>query len=214
MKKSKKIMMTMALGLSLGALGLIVSANLDGNVAYAEEDLALKNDTIDLSFTLLRKVGNSKYYNAGYKAEYVYINGAPYKLWLGKSTHIAKYKRGERVTFKLKETDEPGAPFVAEGEFDVPLKGFRNNDNIEIKMRELDQSSSKTENKKSELSKQAIADLKAAKHEAEVTMSSCQLLIKMAPETIRPVRSILDELMAKQVKLIKKADALLAKYDK
>lgn len=214
MKNSKKIMMTMALGLSLGALGLGVSANLDSNVAYAEEDQATKNDTIDLSFILLRKVGNRKYYDVGYKADYVYINDVPYKLLLDNSTYVAKYKRGERVTFKLKETDEPGAPFVAEGEFDVPLVGYTNNDRIEIKMRELDQTPSKTENKKSEVSKQAIADLKEAKHKAEVTRSSCQFLIRTAPDTIKPVRAILDELMAKQVKLIKQAEAMLAKYDK
>lgn len=214
MKKSKKIMMTMALGLSLGALGLGVSANLDNNVAYAEESQAPKNDTITLSFALLRKIGKSKEYNEYYRAEYVYINGVPNKFWGGKITEKGTYKRGERVTFKLKETDEPGAPFVAEGEFDVPLVGYRNNDRIEIRMRELDQSSSKTENKKSEVSKQAIADLKEAKHKAEVTRSSCQFLIRTAPDTIKPVRAILDELMAKQVKLIKQAEAMLAKYDK
>lgn len=208
MKKSKKIMMTMALGLSLGALGLGVSANLDSNVAYAEED------QIELWFKLLRKIGDKKDYSTYYSASYVYINGVPYRLFDAKITDPLKYKRGERVTFQLKETDEPGAPFVAEGEFDVPLKGYRNGDTIAIKMRELDQSSSKEENKKSEVSKQAIADLKEAKHKAEVTRSSCQFLIRTAPDTIKPVRAILDELMAKQVKLIKQAEAMLAKYDK
>lgn len=57
MKNSKKIMMTMALGLSLGALGFGVSANLDSNVAYAEED------QIELWFKLLRKIGDKKDYS-------------------------------------------------------------------------------------------------------------------------------------------------------
>lgn len=208
MKNSKKIMMTMALGLSLGALGFGVNANLDTNTAYAEEN------QVDLWFRLLRKVGDNKNYGIGYSATYVYINGVPQVLHGAKGTGPLKCNRGERVTFKLKETDEPGAPFVAEGEFDVPLKGYKDGDGIEIKMRELDQSSSKTENKKSEVSKQAIADLKEAKHKAEVTRSSCQFLIRTAPDTIKPVRAILDELMAKQVKLIKQAEAMLAKYDK
>ena len=185
MKKSKKIMMTMALGLSISALGFGLGANLDSNVAYAKEEQATKNDTIDLSFTLLRKVGKSKEYNDYYKAEYVYINGVPNKFWGGKITNKATYKRGERVTFKLKETDEPGAPFVAEGEFDVPLVGYRNDDRIEIRMRELDQTQAKPEKEapkkdenkkpenkdKSEANKKAIAGLRAAKKQAEVTLS-------------------------------------------
>ncbi|WP_311537391.1 hypothetical protein [uncultured Anaerococcus sp.] len=227
MKKSKKIMMTMALGLSISALGFGVSANLDSNVAYAKEEQAPKNDTIDLSFTLLRKVGKDKEYNDYYKAEYVYINGVPNKFWGGKITNKATYKRGERVTFKLKETDEPGAPFVAEGEFDVPLVGYRNDDRIEIRMRELDQTQAKPEKEapkkdenkkpenkdKSEANKKAIAGLRAAKKQAEVTLNACHLLIKFTPETIKSVRAQLDQLMVKQEKLIKQANNLLAKYE-
>lgn len=229
MKKSKKIMMTMALGLSISALGFGLGANLDSNVAYAKEEQATKNDTIDLSFTLLRKVGKSKEYNDYYKAEYVYINGVPNKFWGGKITNKATYKRGERVTFKLKETDEPGAPFVAEGEFDVPLVGYKNDDRIEIRMRELDQTPSKPEKEtpekgkketpakpeknKKETSKKAIAGLRAAKKQAEVTLNACHLLIKFTPETIKSVRAQLDQLMVKQEKLIKQANDLLAKYE-
>ena len=229
MNKSKKIMMTMALGLSISALGFGVSANLDSNVAYAKGEQAPKNDKIDLSFRLLRKVGKDKEYNAFYKAEYVYINGAPYKLFHDKGTDIATYKRGETVTFKLKETDEPGAPFVAEGEFDVPVKGYRNNDRIEIKLREIDQTPSKPEKEnkekgekekpakgeknKKEANKKAIEGLKAAKHQAEVTLNACHLLIKFTPETIKSVRAQLDQLMVKQEKLIKQANDLLAKYE-
>lgn len=65
MKNSKKIMMTMVLGLSLGALGFGVSANLDTNTAYAEEN------QVDLWFRLLRKVGDNKNYGIGYSATYV-----------------------------------------------------------------------------------------------------------------------------------------------
>lgn len=226
MKKSKKIMMTMALGLSISALGFGLSANLASNVAYAKKAQEINEEEdqrkykVDLSFKLLRKAGKEKEYNTNYKAEYVYINGAPYKLWHDKGTDIATYKRGEKVTFKLKETDEPGAPFVAEGEFDVPLKGYKNNNRIEIKLREIDQAKpekeapEKDEKKdKAEANKKAIEGLRAAKKQAEVTLNACHLLIKFTPETIKSVRSQLDQLMVKQEKLIKQANDLLAKYE-
>lgn len=230
MKKSKKIMMTMVLGLSISALGFGVSANLDSNVAYAKKAQEINEEDqrkykIDLSFRLLRKVGKNKEYNTNYKAEYVYINGAPYKLWHDKQTDIATYKRGERVNFKLKETDEPGAPFVAEGEFDVPLKGYRNNNTIEIKLREIDQAKPEKEapakpeketpekSDKAEANKKSIEGLRAAKKQAEVTLNACHLLIKFTPETIKSVRAELDQLMVKQEKLIKQANNLLAKYE-
>lgn len=231
MNKSKKIMMTMALGLSISALGFGLSANLDSNVAYAKEEQAPKKDEnqIELYFELLRKVGDNKFYGTGYSASYAYINGVPQVIYGGKRTEPQKYKRGEKITFKLKETDEPGAPFVAEGEFDVPLKGYKNGDVIDIKLREIDQTPAKPEKEnqekgekekpakgeknKKEANKKAIEGLKAAKHQAEVTLNACHLLIKFTPETIKSVRAQLDQLMVKQEKLIKQANDLLAKYE-
>ena len=149
MKNSKKIIFASALTLAL-SVGTILPENVkadDTNPTSSEQKV---DDTVKLD--LYFKLGNKDTgLNGGNNV--ADINGIPYSIGHGTYT-INSYtaKRGTTLNIKVKNSSEAGAKYYAEGTFDVPKEGYKDDDDITIILKEINSevTPSKPEDKKDE----------------------------------------------------------------
>lgn len=149
MKNSKKIIFASALTLAL-SVGTILPENVkadDTNPTSSEQKI---DDTVRLDLTF--KLGNK---DTGLKEgnNVADINGIPNSIY---KPHDAIWnysaKRGTTLDIKVKNSSEPSAKYYAEGTFDVPKEGYKDDDDITIILKEINSevTPSKPEDKKDE----------------------------------------------------------------
>ena len=149
MKNSKKIIFASALTLAL-SVGTILPENVkadDTNPTSSEQKV---DDTVKLD--LYFKLGNK---DTGLKIgnNVADINGIPHSIgYVSHSIDNYPAKRGTTLNIKVKNSSEAGAKYYAEGTFDVPKEGYKDDDDITIILKEIknEETPVKPEDKKDE----------------------------------------------------------------
>lgn len=148
MKNSKKIIFASALTLAL-SVGTILPENVkadDTNPTSSEEKV---NDTVKLHFHFY--LGDMKT-NLKSGNNVIYINGVPHAI--DSSDMLWEYyaKRGTTLDIKVKNSSETGAKYYAEGTFEVPKEGYKDNDRVNVILKEINKEETpvKPEDKKDE----------------------------------------------------------------
>lgn len=136
MKNSKKIIFASALTLAL-SVGTILPENVKAD------------DTVRLD--LIFKLGNTdtELKEGNNVAD---INGIPNSINIYDTIWNYSAKRGTTLNIKVKNSSEPGAKYYAEGTFEVPKEGYKDDDDITIILKEINSevTPSKPEDKKDE----------------------------------------------------------------
>lgn len=151
MKNSKKIIFASALTLAL-SVGTILPENVkadDTNPTSSEQKV---NDTVKLDFRFNLGNVNTNLKDGNNVAD---INGIPHALYTGGSwgeLNDFNVKRGTTLNIKVKNSSEPSAKYYAEGTFEVPKEGYKDDDEITIILKEINSevNPTKPEDKKDE----------------------------------------------------------------
>lgn len=148
MKNSKKIIFASALALAL-SVGTILPENVkadDTNPTSSEEKV---NDTVKLDLTF--KLGNTdtELKKGNNVAD---INGIPHSINRYGTIWNYSAKRGTTLDIKVKNSSEPSAKYYAEGTFEVPKEGYKDNDRVTVILKEInnEETPTKPEDKKDE----------------------------------------------------------------